>query len=64
MEGGNGMANIITNIGLFVTAAIGWVGDTIATFTTNGNELLLVPFYIGLVGIGFGLVKRAVKVFR
>lgn len=64
MEGGNPMANIITNIGLFVTAAIGWVGDTIATFTTTGNELLLVPFYIGLVGIGFGLVKRAVRVFR
>lgn len=64
MEGGNPMSGIITNIGLFVTAAISWVGDTIAAFTTTGNELLLVPFYIGLVGIGFGLVKRAVKVFR
>lgn len=59
-----GMAAIITNIGLFVTAAVSWVGDTVATFTTSGNELLLVPFYIGLVGIGAGLVKRFAKVFR
>lgn len=60
----SGMATIISNIGLFVTASVGWVGDTIATFTSTGNELLLVPFYIGLVGIGAGLVRRFVKVFR
>lgn len=59
-----GMSAIITNIGLWVTGAISWVGDTVAVFTTSGNELLLVPFYVGLIGIGFGLVKRAVKVFR
>lgn len=64
MEGGNPMSTIITNVGLWVSGAVSWVGTTIATFTTSGNELLLVPFYIGLVGIGFGLVRRAVKVFR
>lgn len=60
----NGMSAIITNIGLWVTGAATWVGSAIGVFTTTGNELLLVPFYIGLVGLGFGLVKRAVKVFR
>lgn len=59
-----GMSAIITNIGLWVTGAATWVGSAIGVFTTTGNELLLVPFYIGLVGLGFGLVKRAVKVFR
>jgi hypothetical protein len=58
------MTAIIQNISGWVTAAVGWVGDTIGVFTASGNELLLVPFYIGLVGIGFGLVKRAIKVFR
>lgn len=58
------MSGIITNVGLWVTAAATWIGDTITVFTTTGNELLLVPFYVGLVGIGFGLVRRAVKVFR
>jgi hypothetical protein len=59
-----GMAAIITNVGLWVTAAATWIGDTIGVFTASGNELLLVPFYVGLVGIGFGLVRRAVEVFR
>ena len=58
------MTAIIQNIGGFVQAAATWVSDTIGVFTTAGNELLLVPFYIGLIGIGFGLVRRAIKVFR
>ena len=59
-----GMSTIITNIGSWVAAATGWISDTVGVFTQSGNELLLVPFYVGLVGLGFGLVKRAVKVFR
>lgn len=58
------MTAIIQNIGGFVQAAVTWVSDTVAVFTTSGNEILLVPFYIGLIGIGFGLVRRALKVFR
>lgn len=46
-----GMSSIITNIGLWVTGAATWVGSAIGVFTTSGNELLLVPFYIGLVGL-------------
>ena len=64
MEPTNPMSGIITNIGLWVTGAASWIGTAIGVFTTSGNELLLVPFYVGLVGIGFGLVRRAVKVFR
>ena len=64
METTNPMSGIITNIGLWVTGAASWIGTAIGVFTTSGNELLLVPFYVGLVGIGFGLVRRAVKVFR
>lgn len=64
MELLTGMQAIITNIGSWVTAAASWIGETISVFTTSGNELLLVPFYVGMVGIGIGLVKRAVKTFR
>lgn len=63
------MSDILTNIGLLVTAAVGWVGDfveciTTATTTgasaTAGNELLLLFFIIAFVGTGLGLISRII----
>ena len=54
----------ITNVGSVVTAAGGWLTSTLTEITKSGNEILLLPFYLSFLGVGFGLVKRAMRVFR
>lgn len=57
------MSSIISAVSAWVTAAIGWVGNFITVITTSGNEILLVGFIIGLVGLGVGLLRRLAHVF-
>lgn len=57
------MSAIISAVTSWVTAAIGWVGQFITVITTSGNEILLVGFIIGLVGLGIGLLRRLAHVF-
>lgn len=53
---------IISNIGEFVTGAVSWIGSTIAVFSSH--PILMLPMYIGFIGVGFGLIRRAVRTFR
>ena len=62
MKGYEKMAAILTSIGLLVTAAVGWMGDFLATITTTGNEILLLFVLLPIVGLGVGLVKRMIRV--
>jgi len=55
------MAGLITNIGLIVTAAIGWVTSYVGMVTATGNEVLLLFTVIPLVGLGIGLLKRLIN---
>lgn len=57
----NPISTIISNIGLIVTGAVGWVSTTLGAFTADGNELLLFSAIIGFVGIGIGLLRRLFK---
>lgn len=54
----SGLALILQNIGLVVTAVIGWIGNYMGAITASGNELLLVFFALPLVGLGIGALKR------
>lgn len=54
--------DIISNIGEFVGGAVEWIGDTIAVFSSH--PILMLPMYVGFIGVGFGLIRRAVKTFR
>ena len=62
------MANLITQIGTVLTAAIGWVGDVVsAMFGTSGALADLVPFLalglgIGILGLGVKYVRSFVKI--
>ena len=55
------MTTILTNVGSFVTASIGWMGDFVETITASGNEVLFIfVAAVPLVGIGVGLLNRLI----
>lgn len=54
------MADILSNVTSFVTAAVGWVSTFCTTIT--GQPLLLIFVITGFVGLGVGLIKRLVKI--
>lgn len=57
------MSNLITQIGTVLTAAIGWVGDVVASmFGTSGALADLVPFLA--IGMGLGILGLGVKYVR
>lgn len=62
------MANLITQIGTVLTAAIGWVGDVVSSmFGASGALADLVPFLalglgIGILGLGVKYVRSFVKI--
>lgn len=43
-----------------VTAATGWMTQTVTTMTTAGNEIMLVGIGIFCVGAGIGLARRII----
>lgn len=48
--------NILTTLGSVVTQVMTWLSTVLTTII--GNELLLIPFAIFVVGACIGLVKR------
>ena len=54
------MADILTQVTAFVTAAVGWVTSFATTIT--GTPLLLMFIITGFVGLGVGLIKRLVRI--
>lgn len=53
------MDALITNIGKWVTAAAGYMGD-FATTVADNAILTLTVVAVPLVGVGIGLFKRAI----
>lgn len=49
-------STVITSLGTIITALMGYVGDVIDTIV--GNQLLLIPFAIFVVGAAIGLFSR------
>lgn len=62
------MAALLTQIGSVLTAAIGWVGQTVtAMFDTEGALADLLPYLalgmgIGILGLGVKYVRSFVKI--
>lgn len=54
------MADILTSVTSFVTAAVGWVGTFCTAIT--GQPLLLMFVITAFVGMGVGLIKRLVRI--
>lgn len=58
----NRMAALLAQVGSFVTAAIGWMGSVVGAITTEGNEILLIGFIMGIAGFAVGLFKRLTRI--
>ena len=54
------MQVLISNVGEWVTAAAGYMGN-FATAVTNNAVLTLCVVAVPLVGTGIGLFKRAIR---
>lgn len=54
------MANFISAVGEWFTAAVGWVG-TVGT-TIMGSPIMLAFVSVPLVGLGVGLFRRLINV--
>lgn len=56
------MAAILSAVGSYVTAAVGWMGTIIGSITAEGNELLLLGFIMAVSGFAVGLFHRLVRI--
>lgn len=57
-----GLAAILSDVGSYVTAAVGWMGTVIGSITASGNELLLLGFIMAVSGFAVGLFHRLVRI--
>ena len=48
-----GLSTLFTNFA-------GWMGDIVETMTTSGNEIMLLPVGIFVVGAAIGLAGRLI----
>lgn len=54
------MATLLTNVGSFITAAVGWMSDFLEPITTS-PVLFIFVIAVPLVGLGIGLLNRLIR---
>lgn len=52
--------NGMTGISTIFTSVTGFMGDIVSTMTAEGNELMLLPIGIFVVGAAIGLAGRLI----
>lgn len=52
------METLLTTLGTGVTQVVSWVGDVAGTYTTAGNEMLLLGVVFFVVGGAIGIFGR------
>ena len=57
LEGAN---NSLTSLGTIFTQLMTWVGSLLTTITAQGNEILLIPVGMFVVGAVIGLCSRLI----
>ena len=55
------MANILTEVGTFLTQAISWMGDVLDAIVTS-PALLLMVIALPVAGFAVGLLNRLIRV--
>ena len=50
----------MASLGTIFTQIMTWVGNLLTTITAEGNEILLIPVGIFVVGATIGLVSRLI----
>lgn len=56
MEGGSALTGLTTLFTQFTT----WMGNIVKTMTTEGNEIMLLPLGVFVVGAAIGLAGRLI----
>ena len=54
------LSTILTSVGSFITASVGWMGDFSEVITSNALMFIFVVA-VPLVGLGIGLLNRLIK---
>lgn len=52
--------NSLTSLGTLFTQFTTWMGNIITTMTASGNEIMLLPVGIFVVGAAIGLAGRLI----
>lgn len=53
-------ADIMAGLETLFTTFTGWMGDIVTTMTTSGNEIMLLPIGVFVVGAAIGLAGRLI----
>lgn len=54
------VANGLTGLSTLFTTFTGWMGDIVTTMTASGNEIMLLPLGVFVVGAAIGLAGRII----
>lgn len=57
MEGG---VTALTSLGTLFTQFTTWMGNIVSTMTASGNEIMLLPIGVFVVGSAIGLAGRLI----
>lgn len=55
-----GAVSSLAGIGELFTQFTTWMGNIVTTMTADGNEIMLIPIGIGVVGAAIGLARRLI----
>lgn len=50
----------MTGLTTLFSTFTGWMGDIVGTMTTEGNEIMLLPIGVFVVGAAIGLASRLI----
>lgn len=50
----------LTSLQTLFTSITGWMGNIVSTITKSGNEIMLIPIGIFVVGAVIGLASRLI----
>lgn len=50
----------MASLATLFTAFTGWMGDIVTTMTSSGNEIMLLPVGMFIVGGAIGLASRLI----
>lgn len=50
----------LTSLGTLFTQFTTWMGTIVSTITKSGNEIMLIPIGIFVVGAAIGLARRLI----
>lgn len=54
------LTSVLENVGTFLTAALGWIGD-VAEYVAGNPLLFVMVFGISIAGVAIGFLSRLIR---